>query len=82
MTGQETEKAYMHWLYQAAGMGSGGFLKKLEQTGTAQDIYDMARRGILEEKMHIRYKRKAQKIQDAVKDYDDGCRIAGRNPSP
>lgn len=70
MTGQETEKAYMHWLYQAAGMGSGGFLKKLEQTGTAQDIYDMARRGILEEKMHIRYKRKAQKIQDAVKDYD------------
>lgn len=70
MTGQDTEKAYIHWLYQAAGMGSGGFLRELEQAGTAQDVYDMAKRGILEDKLHIRYRRKALRLQDAVKDYD------------
>lgn len=70
MTEQETEKACMHWLYQAAGMGSGSFLRKLEQAGTARDVYEMAKRGILEEKLHIRYKRRAQRLQAAVKDYD------------
>lgn len=74
MTEQDTEKAYVHWLYQASGMGNGSFLKKLEQAGTARDIYDMAKRGILEDKLHIRYRHKAQKLQDAVKDYD----VAGR----
>ena len=67
---EETEKAYIHWLCQAAGMGSGSFLRQLEQAGTARDVYDMAKRGILEEKLHIRYKHRAQRLQAAVKDYD------------
>lgn len=70
MTQQETEKAYLHWLYQAAGMGSRAFLRDLEQTGTARTIYDMSKRGILEEHLHIRYKRKAQMLQAAAVDYD------------
>lgn len=67
---EETEKAYIHWLCQAAGMGSGSFLRQLEQAGTARDVYDMAKRGILEEKLHIRYKHRAQRLQAAVKDYE------------
>ena len=70
MTEQETEKAYTHWLCQASGMGSAAFLKKLRQAGTARNVYEMARRGILEEKLHIRYKDKARKLQSAAKDYD------------
>lgn len=74
MTEQETEKAYIHWLCQASGMGSGAFLRKLQQAGTARAVYEMARRGILEEKLHIRYKDKAQKLQHAAKNYD----VAGK----
>ncbi len=70
MTQQETERAYQHWLYQAAGMGSRAFLTDLEQTGEAQIVYDMAKRGILEEQLHIRYRRKAQKIQAFAAHYD------------
>lgn len=70
MTEGVTEKAYVHWLCQAAGMGNGAFLRKLEQVGTAKDIYEMASRGILEEKLHIRYKDRAQRLQSAAKDYD------------
>ena len=43
----ETEKAYVHWLYKAAGAGSRGLLKKLERVWTAQEIYRMAREGVL-----------------------------------
>ena len=70
MTQQETERAYQLWLYQAAGMGSRAFLTDLEQTREAQVVYDMAKRGILEEQLHIRYRRKAQKIQAFAAHYD------------
>lgn len=70
MTRQETEKAYQHWLYQAAGMGSRAFLTDLEQAWEARTVYDMAKRGILEEQLHIRYRRKAQKLQASVAHYD------------
>lgn len=70
MTEQETEKAYMHWLYQTAGTGSRVFLRELEQVGTARIIYEMSRKGVLEEKLDIRYRQKAQKLQAAAKDCD------------
>lgn len=66
MTEQETEKAYMHWLYRAAGMGSGAFLRVLEQVGTARMVYEMSRKGVLEDKLDIRYRQKAKKLQAAV----------------
>ena len=47
----ETEKAYVHWLYKAAGAGSRGLLKKLERAWTAQEIYRMAREGVLADKL-------------------------------
>lgn len=63
-------KAYAHWLCQAAGMGSAGFLKSLEQVGTPEEIHAMAKRGILEEKLCGRRKRKAQQLEAFVKEYD------------
>lgn len=66
----ERDKAYMHWLYQAAGMGSRAFLRGLEKAWTPPDVYEMAKEGILEEKLHIRYKRKARMLQASAADYD------------
>lgn len=70
MTEQETEKAYMHWLYQAAGTGSRVFLRNLEQVGTARMIYEMSKEGVLEERLDIRYRQKAEKLQAAAADCD------------
>ena len=70
MTEQEKEKAYMHWLYQAAGMGGRTLLRDLEQAGTAREIYEMSRKGILEEKLDTRYRKKAEKLQAAAADCD------------
>ena len=38
----EEDKAYMHWLYQAVGMGNRGLLRGLETIGTPRQIYQMA----------------------------------------
>lgn len=70
MTEKETEKAYIHWLYQAAGMGSRTFLRDLEQVGTARAVYEMAARGVLADRLQNRYRKKGGKLQNAVKDYD------------
>ena len=74
MTEQEKERAYMHWLYQAAGMGSRAFMGKLEQVGTARAVYHMAKRGILGDVLHIRYKQRAERIQAAA----DNCDVIGQ----
>lgn len=65
MTETETEKAYIHWLYRTVGMGSRAFLRKLEQVGTAREIYGMAEGGVLADKLDARYRKKAEKIQEA-----------------
>ena len=67
MTDEQIEKAYVHWLYQAAGMGSRGFLRGLEQFGTAQIIYDTARKERLEAKVSARYQDKARRLQALAK---------------
>ncbi|MDE6881924.1 MAG: DNA-processing protein DprA [Lachnospiraceae bacterium] len=70
MTGDQTEKAYMHWLYQAAGMNSRVFLRGLEQIGTARTIYETAKKGALEVKIHARYQDRARKLQEAAGRWD------------
>lgn len=67
MTGEGMEKAYMHWLYQAAGMNGRAFLRALEQIGTAQAIYEAAKREILEAEVSARYQDRARRLQEAAK---------------
>lgn len=64
------EKAYMHWLYQAVGMGNRGTLKRLEQIGTPEEIYGLAVQGRLEEKLSGRYRSKAEQITAYTAGYD------------
>ena len=66
----ETEKAYVHWLYKAAGAGSRGLLKKLERAWTAQEIYRMAREGVLADKLDARQRKQAERIQAAADSRD------------
>lgn len=66
----EREKAYMHWLYQAVGMGGRGLLKRLEQAGTPEEIYGLAVQGRLEEKLSARYRSKAEQITAYIEGYD------------
>lgn len=66
----ETEKAYVHWLYKAAGAGSRGLLKKLERVWTAQEIYRMAREGVLADKLDARQRKQAERIQAAADSRD------------
>ena len=50
----ETEKAYMHWLYQAAGFGSRKFLRSLSSFGAPREIYQMIVSGALAGKVSER----------------------------
>lgn len=70
MTGKELDKAYMHWLYRAAGMGSRGLLRQLGAVGTPQEIYEMARKGTLETKLSEKYKKKAAQLTEAAANSD------------
>lgn len=66
----DREKAYMHWLYRAVGMGNRGLLKKLRRIGTPEEIYRLAVENRLEEKLESRYRNKAGQITDYVAGYD------------
>lgn len=66
----EEEKAYMHWLYQAVGMGNRGLLKSLEMIGTPREIYQMAVAGSLTEKITKHYKNKIAHVIESTSDYD------------
>ena len=66
----EREKAYMHWLYQAVGMGNRGTLKRLKQVGTPEEIYGLAKQGRLAEKLSDRYRNKAEQITACAAEYD------------
>ncbi|MBD5487582.1 MAG: DNA-protecting protein DprA [Lachnospiraceae bacterium] len=66
----EREKAYMHWLYQAVGMGNRGTLKRLKQIGTPEEIYGLAKQGRLAEKLSERYRNKAEQITACAAAYD------------
>ena len=66
----DREKAYMHWLYQAVGMGNRGTLKRLKQIGTPEEIYGLAKQGRLAEKLSDRYRNKAEQITACAAGYD------------
>lgn len=68
------EKAYIHWLYQAVGMGNRGFLRDLARFGTAREIYALVRSGRLAEKVSARYQKKMAQMTEFAKGYDvDGA---------
>lgn len=66
----EEEKAYIHWLYQAAGLGCRGFLRSLASFGTPREIYRMAVSGALSEKVSDRFAKKAAQMSEFSKGYD------------
>ncbi|MDE6847375.1 MAG: DNA-processing protein DprA [Lachnospiraceae bacterium] len=70
MTRQEKDKAYTHWLYQAVGMGNRRLFRELRQLAPPEEIYEMARRGMLEEKLDKKYKKKAEKLTASALHYD------------
>lgn len=66
----EEEKAYIHWLYQAVGAGSRGFLRSLAAFGTPRELYRLTVSGALSEKVSERYGKKAAKMAEFSKGYD------------
>lgn len=70
MTVAEEEKAYIHWLYQAAGMGSRGFLRSLSSLGTPRDIYHLTVSGALSKKISEKYARKVTQMSEFSRGYD------------
>lgn len=67
---KKEEKAYMHWLYQAVGMGNHRLLKELETLGSPKEIYELVRTGQLEEKLGKRYQKKALQMSQFTLEYD------------
>ena len=66
----ETEKAYMHWLYQAAGFGSRRFLRSLSSLGAPREIYQMIVSGALAGKVSERYAKKVAQMSEFTRGYD------------
>ncbi len=66
----EREKAYLHWLYQAVGIGSRGFLRALAHLGTAEEIYGQLHSGKLAERIAPRYNQKVTQMLEFSKGYD------------
>lgn len=66
----EGEKAYLHWLYQAAGVSSRGFLRSLAPLGTAKEIYGQLCSGKLSERIAPRYAKKVTQMSEFSKEYD------------
>lgn len=66
----EEEKAYIHWLYQAAGVGSRGFLRSLVSRWTPRELYQMTVSGVLSEKLSEQYQKKAALMSEFSRGYD------------
>ena len=66
----EKEKAYEHWLLQAAGTGNRGFLRLLRKERSARQIYEEVTAGTLKENLPERYQKKAEKLERFRPDYD------------
>ena len=70
MTEQEWNKAYLHWMYQAVGMGNHRFFGILQSIGPPQEVYGMARKGLLSDKLSDRYKMRANRVEESAANYD------------
>ena len=63
MTEQELNKAYLHWMYQAVGMGNHRFFGILRSIGPSWEVYKMARKELLADKLSGRYKVRAKRVE-------------------
>lgn len=70
MTKTESDKAYLHWLYQAVGMGNRRLFGELRQLAPPEEIYEMAKWGLLEEKLSRKYRKKAEQLTASTQNYD------------
>lgn len=70
VTVTEEEKAYIHWMYQAVGLGSRGFLRSLSSLGTPREIYRLAVSGVLSEKISEKYAKKVTRMSEFGRGYD------------
>lgn len=70
MTERELNKAYLHWMYQAVGMGNHRFFGILRSIGPPQEVYGMARKELLSDKLSDRYKTRARRVEASAADYD------------
>ena len=66
----EEDKAYIHWLYQAVGVGRRGFLRSLATLGTPRELYRLTVSGALSEKVSERYEKKVAKMSEFSRGYD------------
>lgn len=64
------DKAYMHWLYQAAGMGNRRFLEELARLGKPETVYQMMQTGLLELKLGKQYQKKVRQMIQFTQGYD------------
>lgn len=69
-TAAAEDKAYIHWLYQAAGFSSSGFLRSLASLGTPREIYQMTVSGVLSGKLSARFQKKAERMLEFSRGYD------------
>lgn len=70
MKQKESDKAYMHWLYQAVGMGNRKLIETLMSVGTPSEIYEMAGKKKLSAKLGKTYTAKAKMLEAAAEGYD------------
>lgn len=70
MKQKESDKAYMHWLYQAVGMGNRKLLRTLLSIGAPSEIHEMACKKKLSETLGKTYTAKAMMLEAAAEDYD------------
>lgn len=70
MRQKESDKAYMHWLYQAVGMGNRKLIRTLMSVGTPSEIHEMACKKKLSETLGKKYTAKAKMLEEAAENYD------------
>ena len=70
MKRKESDKAYMHWLYQAVGMGNRKLLRILMSVGTPPEIHEMACKKKLSGTLGKTYAAKAKMLEEAAENYD------------
>lgn len=70
MTLRELDRAYRHWLYQAVGMGNRKLVRTLLSIGAPAEIYEMAQKGKLSEKVGKTYKAKAAVLEASAAGFD------------
>jgi predicted Rossmann fold nucleotide-binding protein DprA/Smf involved in DNA uptake len=66
----QEEKAYMNWLYRAAGLKGKRFFASLERLGTPQMLYEMIQTGTWAEKTDSSYRDKLEQMEAFTRDYD------------